>query len=92
VRTVVKTKRLLQKVLAFFRPIILWVLILVTELLLSAVPAALVAAELLPLAHAERGRMAFGGEWLAVVLVFGIAFYAIRTEVCNRTKKEEDTR
>ena len=88
----VEAKRLIQKILAYCKPVIVWVLMLLAELLLSAIPAALIAAELLPLAYAERGRMAFGGEWLAIILVFCTMFYAIRTEIYNRTKKEENAR
>ena len=48
----------------------------------------MVAVELLPQAYTERGRMAFGGEWLVIALVFCVAFYAVHAEVCKTTEKE----
>lgn len=83
-----RAKRLFKKLFTYCKPVIIWVLVFAAELLLSALPAALVAAELLPLAYAERGRMAFGGEWLVVALVFCIAFHAVHAEVCKTTEKE----
>ena len=77
----IKAKRLLKKV-------VIWGLILAAKLLLSAIPAAMVAVELLPQAYTERGRMAFGGEWLVIALVFCGAFYAVHAEVCKTTEKE----
>lgn len=65
-----------------------WTLLLVAELFAAAVPSALVAAVLLPFAWWERGYAAMGSEWLAISVVFCIAYCVIHRRVCNKIYKE----
>ena len=44
--------------------------------LIAVIVTLISAAILIPLGYLERGRMAFGGEWLVVTLVAYIAFSA----------------
>lgn len=66
-----------------------WTVVILFEILVSAAPAAVTAAILIPLTFSERGRMAVGGEWLAIGIVFYIAYRAIHRWVCNRIFGEE---
>ena len=42
----------------------------------AAIVTLISAAILIPLGYLERGRMAFGGEWMAIILIAYIAFSA----------------
>lgn len=42
--------------------------------LIAAIVTLISAAILIPLGYWERGYMAFGGEWMAVILITYIAF------------------
>ena len=44
------------------------------HVLMALVPAAIVAVVVIPLAMAERGYWAIGGEWLIAVLVFFVSY------------------
>ena len=57
--------------------IIAWTVLLAAELAISAIPAALAAAVLLPMALARRGGWAFGAEWLIIAAAFCLPFYAV---------------
>lgn len=72
-----------------FRNIGAWTLLLLVELFLSAIPTAITAAVVLPLAYAERGYVAIGSEWLIIALVFCIAYAVIHNKICNAIFEEE---
>ena len=42
--------------------------------LIATIITLISAAILIPLGYLERGHMAFGGEWMAVILIAYIAF------------------
>lgn len=67
-----------------------WTVLILFELIVSAAPAALVAAIALPFAYAERGYMGIGGEWLIITAVFCFAYNAIHERICDRIFGEEE--
>ena len=68
--------------------IIAWTVLLAAELAISAIPAALAAAVLLPMALARRGGWAFGAEWLMIAAAFCLTFYAVHNMVCDKLMEE----
>ncbi len=77
-----RRKRKMQYVLA-------WTAVFLFEILIAAAPTAITAAILIPITYAERGGMAVGGEWLAIMIVFCFAYRAIHGWVCDRIYGEE---
>ncbi|PLT76232.1 hypothetical protein CDL24_11145 [Mediterraneibacter gnavus] len=77
-----RRKRRMQYVLA-------WTAVFLFEILIAAAPTAIVAAFLIPITYAERGRIAVGGEWLAIMIVFCFAYRVIHGWVCDRIYGEE---
>lgn len=65
----------------------LWGLLLLVELVVAAVPAALVALMLIPAGYAARGGPAIGGEWLAIGATFTVAYAVIHNFVCNKLEE-----
>lgn len=65
-----RRKRKIQKVAA-------WTIFYGVELILSLAPAALLMAILLPMVYRDRGYFAFGGEWLAISIMFCTTFKAV---------------
>lgn len=72
--------------------IIAWTVLLAAELAISAIPAALVAAVLLPMALARRGGWTFGAEWLIIAAVFCLTFYAVHNTACDKLMEEGQSR
>lgn len=66
-----------------------WTVLILFELIVSAVPAALVAAIALPFAYAERGYVGFGSEWLIITAVFCFVYNAVHERICDRIFGEE---
>lgn len=77
-----KRRREIQRVRA-------WTLLIVIELLISAVPTAITAAILIPLAYWQRGYYGVGGEWLVILIVFCTTYIVIHNRICDRIFGEE---
>lgn len=77
-----KHKRKMQQIGA-------WTLLILLELIVSAIPAVMVAAIALPFAYEERGYFGIGSEWLVVAIVFCIAYIAVHNRICDRIFGEE---
>ncbi len=69
--------------------IVAWALLMLIEIVAAAAPVMLLAAMLVPIARAERGYEAIGGEWLAIGTAFCIAFTAIHNHICDKIFEEE---
>lgn len=54
------------------------------ELLVAAIPALVLAAVLIPATYDARGKAGMGGEWLAIGIVFWLAYTAVHKWVCKR--------
>lgn len=67
-----------------------WALVYLFEIVAAAVPTAIAAAVLIPLAEAERGYSAVGGEWLAIAFVFYISYAAVHNAICNAIYGKEE--
>lgn len=61
-----------------------WAVLIAFELAMAAVPAAIMAALLLPIVYAERGGAAIGGEWLLLIVVFCWTFGTVHNKICDR--------
>ena len=61
-----------------------WAILILCELLVATIPAAVVAEVLLPLGRAARGYASFGVEWLVVAAVFCIAYALAHKYACDR--------
>lgn len=66
------------------RRIVTWTLLILVELLVAVVPAAITAAVAIPVGRALRGYRAFGIEHMIVAAVFCIAYGLIHKAVCDR--------
>ncbi len=64
-----------------------WTLLGLVELAAAAFPTAILAVILVSLAHAQRGYMAFGGEWLVIAVAFCIIFTVVHNRVCDELFK-----
>lgn len=65
------------------------IILILAEILTAAVPTALLAAIIFPLAHIERGYYAIGSEWFITAFVFCGTFYMIHNKICDKIFKEE---
>lgn len=65
-----------------------WAFILLTELLVSAIPAGIAAAFLVPLAKEIRGYTAVGGEWLLIAVIFCGTYCVLHKWVCDKVFEE----
>lgn len=65
-----------------------WTVLILFELLVSAVPTALTSAILLPLAYRERGYFGVGSEWLLIIAIFCITYSAFHNRICDKIFKE----
>ncbi len=65
-----------------------WMLLLAVELLITAVPTALLALIFVSLAYAERGYMALGSEWLMTAAVFCITYSITHNRICDKIFEE----
>lgn len=54
---------------------------------LALLAAALAAPILVDLAYRERGYVAFGGEWLAIILIMVVAYLLVRKD---KPKEDEE--
>lgn len=63
-------------------------IMLLVELAVSAIPAGILAAALIPLAEQERGYFAIGGEWLAVAATLCCTYCAVHLWLCKKLCKE----
>ncbi len=70
------------------RRIIAWAILILCELLVATIPAAVVAKVLLPLGRAARGYASFGVEWLVAAAVFCIAYALAHKYACDRIFEE----
>ena len=52
----------------------------IRNLIIAAIPTAIIGAFALRIAYMERGYEAFGGEWLLIAICFG-AFYFFADKV-----------
>ncbi len=69
--------------------IVAWILLVLIEIAAAAAPAILLAAILVPMARAERGYEAIGGEWFAIGTAFCITYTAIHNRICDKIFEEE---
>lgn len=53
------------------------------EVLIAAVPTAVTAAIILPMAYAQRGYGAVGGECLLLLLIFCTAYSLAHSRICD---------
>ena len=60
-----------------------WALVVIIETIMAAVPTALLAVIIVPLANASREHFDIGGEWLVLELVFYITFVIIHNKLCD---------
>lgn len=60
------------------------VLLWVVEILAASAIGAAVAAIVIPIALAERGYAAFGGEWALVLIATLLAYHIIHGAIFNR--------
>ena len=67
-----------------------WAVIFEVELISAAIPTALTALILIPVANAWRGYSALGGEWLAIGAVFYICYCQIHACICNAVFGKEE--
>lgn len=74
-------KRVIQKIAA-------WTVLIGFEIACAALPTILAAVILIPLARAERGYEAFGGEWLMITGTFCVSYSIIHKKICDRIFKE----
>lgn len=68
-----------------------WTIICAVEIILAAIPTAVLAALVVPFATALRGYFAYGGEWLAVLVAFYLAYFYIHKRVCDKIFGKEDS-
>ncbi len=66
-----------------------WVLAILTELVVAAIPARAAAAFLLPMGYKERGGPGFGGEWIVIMLLFCGTYTAVHYWLCKKLFKGE---
>lgn len=64
--------------------ILAWMGVIGVEIMAAAAAAGMTAAIMIPLARAERGYDAVGGEWLVIGGVMILTFYLIHRGVCNK--------
>ena len=65
-----------------------WAILILCELLVASIPAAITARVLVPLGRAARSNSAFGVERLIVASVFCIAYTLAHKYACNRIFEE----
>ena len=65
-----------------------WAILIICELLVASIQAALTAKVLVPLGRAARGYEVFGVEWLVVAVVFCIAYALAHKYACDRIFEE----
>ena len=66
-----------------------WVLLIAFELLLSAAPAAVTAAIILPAVYEKRGYYGIGSEWIFIAILFCFVFYTVHNRICDKLFEEE---
>lgn len=66
----------------------LWAVVILVELVLAAIPAAVAAMFLLPTGFKARGEAAFGVEWLIITLLFCATYTAIHYWFCRKIFEE----
>lgn len=66
-----------------------WTLIFAFEFIVSAAPAAITAAILIPIANASRRYPGMGGEWIAIIFVFCFVFKTVHERICDWIFEEE---
>lgn len=76
-----KTKRMIACVAA-------WVVFIAIEVLIALAPTAVVAAITIPMAYAERGYSAIGGEWVMIIFTFCGTFSIVHRRACDRIFEE----
>ena len=65
-----------------------WAILIICELLVASIPAAITARILLPLGRAARGYSVFGVEHLILAAVFCIAYTLAHKYACDRIFEE----
>lgn len=65
-----------------------WTVLILAELVISALPAVVTAAIVLPIVYRERGYLAYGSEWFLIAIVFCAAYSTIHNKVCDRIFEE----
>ena len=60
-----------------------WIGVIAGEAIAATAAAGAVAMVMIPLAKAERGYDAVGGEWLVIGAVLIATFYLIHRKTCN---------
>lgn len=66
-----------------------WFTLILVEVLISAIPATVLAAFILPALQSERGYYAVGSEWIFISLIFCGTFYKIHEKVCDKIFEED---
>lgn len=70
------------------RRIIAWIMLIAYEIVIAAIPTAVMATVAIPFAYLERGGAGAGGEWILITVVFCWAFRMIHNKVCDRIYEE----
>ena len=78
-----RMKRRIQRTFA-------WAIFYAFEIVFALVPAALISTIVIPIAMESRGYFAIGGEWLAVLATFYIAYVFIHKRACDILFREEE--
>ncbi len=67
----------------------LWAALILAELMVAAAPAVTTAVLLIPALIKQRGRLAYGSEWILVTLIFCLMYRTVHELVCDRIFGEE---
>lgn len=65
------------------KKIAVWLSIILIESIVALLPSTLFAAVILPLAYAQRGYYAVGGEWMIIYCIFVMTFTSVHYLTCN---------
>ena len=73
-----------QRELRTYPPVVVMILVVLAEIAAAMVPTVLLALVVVPLARAERGYEAFGGEWVLIGAVFVVTYSAAHRWVYHK--------
>lgn len=73
-----------QRELRTYPPVVVMILVVLAEIAAAMVPTVLLALVVVPLARAERGYEAFGGEWMLIGAVFVVTYCAAHRWVYHK--------
>lgn len=67
-----------------WRYVAVWIVLILEELFVAAAPAVAAAALLIPALIRQRGRLAYGSEWILVALIFYLVYRLVHELICDR--------